>query len=110
MKKRVLSLFLAITLCLSLTPTGALAAEGQPPEKMVSVTQEAQIPAPALEEKEEEKTTPAENGADENTPPASPDEKPTENTPCLLYTSGNGRAGYRLCRQYRRQHRQPPTF
>ena len=81
MKKRVLSLFLAITLCLTLTPTGALAAEGQPPEQMVTATQEAQIPAPALEEKEEEKTTPAQTGAGENASPASPDEKPTENTP-----------------------------
>ena len=63
MKKRVLSLFLAITLCLTLTPTGALAAEGQPPEQTVSVTQVA------------------ETGADENASPASPDEKPTENTP-----------------------------
>ena len=52
MKKRVLSLFLALTLCLTLTPTGALAAEGQPPEQTVSVTQEAQIPAPAAEEEE----------------------------------------------------------
>lgn len=82
MKKRVLSLFLAITLCLSLTPTGALAAEGQPPEQTVSVTQEAQIPAPAAEEEEEEKkTTSAENGADENDPPANPEENPTENAP-----------------------------
>ena len=81
MKKRVLSLFLALTLCLTLTPTGALAAEGQPPEQTVSATQEAQIPAPALEEKEEEKTTPAQTGAGENASPASPDEKPTENTP-----------------------------
>lgn len=56
MKKRVLSLFLAITLCLTLTPTGALAAEGQPPEQMVTATQEA------------------ETGADENASPASPDE------------------------------------
>ena len=79
MKKRVLSLFLAITLCLTLTPTGALAAEGQPPEQTVSVTQEAQIPAPALEEKEEEKTTPAQTGADENASPANPEENPTEN-------------------------------
>ena len=63
MKKRVLSLFLAITLCLSLTPTGALAAEGQPPEQMVSVTQEA------------------ETGADENAPPANPEENPTEDAP-----------------------------
>ena len=63
MKKRVLSLFLAITLCLTLTPTGALAAEGQPPEQMVTATQEA------------------EPGAGENAPPANPEEKPTENTP-----------------------------
>lgn len=63
MKKRVLSLFLAITLCLTLTPTGALAAEGQPPEQTVSVTQEA------------------ETGADENASPAKPEENPTENAP-----------------------------
>ena len=48
MKKRVLSLFLAITLCLTLTPTGALAAEGQPAEQTVSVTQEAQTNSPPL--------------------------------------------------------------
>lgn len=63
MKKRVLSLFLAITLCLTLTPTGALAAEGQPPEQTVSVTQNA------------------ETGADENAPPAKAEENPTENAP-----------------------------
>ena len=63
MKKRVLSLFLAITLCLSLTPTGALAAEGQPPEQMVTATQEA------------------ETGAGENAPPAKPEENPTEDAP-----------------------------
>ena len=61
MKKRVLSLFLAITLCLTLTPAGALAAEGQPPEQTVSVTQEA------------------ETGADENATPAKPEENQTEN-------------------------------
>ena len=82
MKKRVLSLFLAITLCLTLTPTGALAVEGQPPEQTVSATQEAQIPAPAAEEEEEEKkTTPAQTGAGENDPPANPEENPTENAP-----------------------------
>ena len=63
MKKRVLSLFLAITLCLTLTPTGALAAEGQPPEQMVTATQEAQT------------------GAGENASPAKPEENPTENAP-----------------------------
>ena len=63
MKKRVLSLFLAITLCLTLTPTGALAAEGQPPEQTVTATQVA------------------ETGADKNAPPAKPEENPTENAP-----------------------------
>lgn len=81
MKKRVLSLFLALTLCLTLTPTGALAEDVQPPEQTVSATQEAQIPAPALEEKEEEKTTPAQTGAGENAPPANPEENPTEDAP-----------------------------
>ena len=63
MKKRVLSLFLAITLCLTLTPTGALAAEGQPPEQTVTATQEA------------------ETGAGENALPAKTEENPTENAP-----------------------------
>lgn len=79
MKKRVLSLFLAITLCLTLTPTGALAADVQPPEQTVVATQETETPTPAPQK--EEPTAPAENGADENASPASPDEKPTENTP-----------------------------
>ena len=79
MKKRVLSLFLALTLCLTLTPTGALAAEGQPPEQMVTATQETETPTPAPQK--EEPTTPAQTGAGENASPASPDEKPTENTP-----------------------------
>ena len=102
MKKRVLSLFLAITLCLSLTPTGALAEESLPgqtvvatqetetptpapqkeeplPEQTVAATQETETPTPAPQK--EESTAPAENGADENASPASPDEKPTENTP-----------------------------
>ena len=79
MKKRVLSLFLAITLCLTLTPTGALATDVQPPEQTVVATQETETPTPAPQK--EEPTAPAENGADENASPASPDEKPTENTP-----------------------------
>ena len=78
MKKRVLSLFLAITLCLTLTPTGALAEESLP-EQTVVATQETETPTPAPQK--EESTAPAENGADENASPASPDEKPTENTP-----------------------------
>ena len=78
MKKRVLSLFLAITLCLTLTPTGAL-AEGQPPEQMVTATQETETPTPVPQK--EEPTAPAENGAGENDPPANPEENPTENAP-----------------------------
>ena len=78
MKKRVLSLFLAITLCLSLTPTGALAEESLPGQT-VAATQETETPTPAPQK--EEPTAPAKNGADENASPASPDEKPTENTP-----------------------------
>ena len=35
MKKRVLSLFLALTLCLTLTPTGALAEESLPGQTVV---------------------------------------------------------------------------
>lgn len=78
MKKRVLSLFLALTLCLTLTPTGALAEESLPGQTVVA-TQETETPTPAPQK--EEPTAPAENGADENASPASPDEKPTENTP-----------------------------
>ena len=78
MKKRVLSLFLALTLCLSLTPTGALAEESLPGQTVVA-TQKTETPTPAPQK--EESTAPAENGADENASPASPDEKPTENTP-----------------------------
>ena len=51
MKKRVLSLFLAITLCLSLTPTGALAEKSQP-EQTVAATQETETPTPAPQKEE----------------------------------------------------------
>ena len=92
MKKRVLSLFLAITLCLTLTPTGALAAEGQPPEQTVSATQETETPT--LAPQKEEPTAPAKNGADENASPASPDENPTENAPAVAsVTKADGADG-----------------
>ena len=102
MKKRVLSLFLAITLCLTLTPTGALAEESLP-EQTVVATQETETPTPVPQKEEplpeqtvaatqktetptlapqkEEPTAPAKNGADENDPPANPEENPTENAP-----------------------------
>ena len=78
MKKRVLSLFLALTLCLTLTPTGALAEESLPGQTVVA-TQETETPTPAPQK--EESTAPAENGADENAPPANPEENPTKDAP-----------------------------
>ena len=64
MKKRALSLFLAITLCLTLTPTGALAEESLP-EQTVVATQEAQT------------------GAGENAPPANPAEDTRKEIQCV---------------------------
>lgn len=82
MKKRVLSLFLAITLCLTLTPTGALAADVQPPEQTVSVTQNA------------------ETGADENAPPAKPEENPTEDAPAAAEkNTADGESGKQTGKQ-----------
>ena len=115
MKKRVLSLFLAITLCLTLTPTGALAEESLP-EQTVVATQEEETPTPAPQKEEplpeqtvaatqetetptlapqkEEPTAPAKNGADENASPASPDENPTENAPAVAsVTKADGADG-----------------
>ena len=68
MKKRVLSLFLAITLCLTLTPTGALAEESLP-EQTVVATQEAQT------------------GAGENAPPANPAEDTRTEIRCVMKPS-----------------------
>ena len=51
MKKRVLSLFLALTLCLTLTPTGALAEESLPGQTVVA-TQETETPTPAPQKEE----------------------------------------------------------
>ena len=67
MKKRVLSLFLAITLCLSLTPTGALAEKSQP-EQTVAATQETETPTPAPQ-KEEPQPEPTVAATQETEPP-----------------------------------------
>lgn len=74
MKKRVLSLFLALTLCLTLTPTGALAEEPLP-EQTVVATQEAQT------------------GAGENAPPANPAEDTRKVIWCVSKPDSIGR-GY----------------
>ena len=68
MKKRVLSLFLALTLCLTLTPTGALAEESLP-EQTVVATQET------------------ETGAGENAPPANPAEDTRTVITCVMKPS-----------------------
>ena len=52
MKKRIFSLFLALTLCLSLLPTGAWAAESQSEEETASMQQDGE--ADAASEPEEE--------------------------------------------------------
>ena len=69
MKKRVLSLFLAITLCLSLTPTGALAEESLP-EQTVVATQETETPTPVpqKEESQPEQTVAATQETETPTP------------------------------------------
>ena len=64
MKKRVLSLFMVLVLCLTLTPTGALAEESLP-EQTVVATQEAQT------------------GAGENAPPANPAEDTRKEIQCV---------------------------
>ena len=81
MKKRVLSLFLAITLCLSLTPTGALAEESLP-EPTVAATQETETPTPApqKEESQPEQTVAATQETETPTPAPQKEEPQPEPT------------------------------
>ena len=81
MKKRVLSLFLAITLCLSLTPTGALAEESLP-EQMVAATQETETPTPApqKEESQPEQTVAATQETETPTPAPQKEKSQPEQT------------------------------
>ena len=81
MKKRVLSLFLAITLCLSLTPTGALAEESLP-EPTVAATQETETPTPApqKEESQPEQTVAATQETEPPTPAPQKEEPQPEQT------------------------------
>ena len=81
MKKRVLSLFLAITLCLSLTPTGALAEESLP-EQTVVATQETETPTPApqKEEPQPEQTAAATQETETPTPVPQKEEPLPEQT------------------------------
>ena len=62
MKKRIISLLMALALCLSLLPTAALAAEGEPAEQLVEQEQlEPVEPAPA----EPEEGAPVEDAEEE---------------------------------------------
>ena len=81
MKKRVLSLFLAITLCLSLTPTGALAEESLPGQT-VAATQETETPTPApqKEESQPEQTVAATQETETPTPAPQKEEPLPEQT------------------------------
>ena len=105
MKKRVLSLFLALTLCLTLTPTGALAEESLPgqtvaatqetetptpvpqieeplPEQMVTATQETETPTPVpqIEEPLPEQTVAATQETETPTPAPQKEEPQPEQT------------------------------
>ena len=81
MKKRVLSLFLAITLCLSLTPTGALAEESLPGQT-VAATQETETPTPVpqKEESQPEQTVAATQETETPTPAPQKEESLPEQT------------------------------
>ena len=81
MKKRVLSLFLAITLCLSLTPTGALAEEPLP-KQTVAATQETETPTPVpqKEEPQPEQTVVATQETETPTPAPQKEEPLPEQT------------------------------
>ena len=85
MKKRVLSLFLAITLCLSLTPTGAL-AEGSLPEQTVVVTQETETPTPVPQKEEPQPGQTAAATQETETPTPAPQKEEPQPEPTVAAT------------------------
>ena len=85
MKKRIVSLLMALALCLSLLPTAALAAEGEPAEQLVEQEQlKPAEPAPA----EPEEGAPVEDAEDEEKEelPEEPEQEQQEeqDAPALL--------------------------
>ena len=87
MKKRIVSLLMALALCLSLLPTAALAAEGEPAEQLVEQEQlEPVEPAPA----EPEEGAPVEDAEEEEKeelpeePKEQQDEQPVQPEPVML--------------------------
>lgn len=87
MKKRIVSLLMALALCLSLLPTAALAAEGEPAEQLVEQEQLKPVePAPA----EPEEGAPVEDAEEEEKeelpeePKEQQDERPVQPEPVML--------------------------
>ena len=87
MKKRIISLLMALALCLSLLPTAALAAEGEPAEQLVEQEQLKPVePAPA----EPEEGAPVEDAEEEEKeelpeePKEQQDEQPVQPEPVML--------------------------
>ena len=85
MKKRVLSLFLAITLCLSLTPTGAL-AEKSLPEPTVAATQETETPTPAPQKEESQPEPTVAATQETETPTPAPQKEEPQPEPTVAAT------------------------
>ena len=83
MKKRIVSLLMALALCLSLLPTAALAAEGEPAEQLVEQEQlEPVEPAPA----EPEEGAPVEDAEEEEKEelPEEQEQQEEQDAPALL--------------------------
>jgi hypothetical protein len=87
MKKRIISLLMALALCLSLLPTAALAAEGEPAEQLVEQEQLKPVePTPA----EPEEGAPVEDAEEEEKeelpeePKEEQEEQPVQPEPAML--------------------------
>lgn len=98
MKKRIISLLMALALCLSLLPTAALAAEGEPTEQPVEQEQfEPVEPTPA----EPEEGAPVEDAEEEEKEELPEEPKEKQDAPALLLAAApravtNGHTHY-LC-------------
>ena len=81
MKKRIISLLMALALCLSLLPTAALAAEGEPTEQPVEQEQfEPVEPTPA----EPEEGAPVEDAEEEEKEELPEEQQEEQDAPALL--------------------------
>ena len=81
MKKRIISLLMALALCLSLLPTAALAAEGEPAEQLVEQEQLKPVePTPA----EPEEGAPVEDAEEEEKEELPEEQQEEQDAPALL--------------------------